>query len=102
MIVNNIIAEPTNINNTANCNEIMRNLRTSISIINKTNVFEKTLFLFPDQSVFTFNPLGCDEKPAFQNNITIEFSKKQYFTHYAYSIKYDAETRVLKMGQFSN
>jgi hypothetical protein len=80
----------------------MRNLRTSISIINKTNVFEKTLFLLPDQSVFTFNPLGCDEKPAFQNNITIEFSKKQYFTHYAYSIKYDAETRVLKMGQFSN
>ena len=75
MIINNIIAEPTNINNTANCNEIMQNLKTSISIINKTNVFEKSLFLFPDKSIFTFNPLSCDEKPSFQNNIKIEWKK---------------------------
>ncbi len=90
-----------------NCNEMSQNLKTSISKINQTNDYTKETFSFPDKTSFIFNPVLCDgidylTKTSLQNNISIKFSKSQYFTHYAYSIKYEKETHILNISQFSN
>ena len=90
-----------------NCIKLGENLRNCITKINENNGFSKAMFSFTDKTDFTFNISSCNEISSLSNNsmgnnISIKFSKKQYFTQYPYSIKYDSTMCIVKIIQFEN